>query len=39
MFEKKCFPQLIKVEKMMSSLKTLQDELREVSQKKTVCIK
>ena len=23
----------------MSSLKTLQDELREVSQKKTVCIK
>lgn len=27
--KKKCFPWLIKVEKMMSSLKTLQDELRE----------
>ena len=40
MFEKKkCFPRLIKVEKMMSSLKTLQDEFREVSQKKTVRIK
>ena len=43
MFEKKkCFPRLIKVEKMMSSLKTLQNELREVrevTQKKTVRIK
>ena len=40
MFEKrKCIPRLIKVEKMMSSLKTLQDELREFTQKKTVRIK
>ena len=38
--KKKCFPRLIKVEKMMSSLKTLQDELREeVSQKNAVRIK
>ena len=37
--KKKCFPRLIKVEKMMSGLKTLQDELREeVSQKNTVHI-
>jgi len=36
----KCFPQLMKVEKMMSSLKPLQDELREeVSQKNAVRIK
>ena len=38
--KKKCFPRLIKVEKMMSSLKTLQDELREeVSQKNAVRVK
>lgn len=38
--KKKCFPWLIKVEKMMSCLKTLQDELREeVSQQNAVCIK
>lgn len=38
--KKKRFPRLIKVEKMMSSLKTLQDELREeVSQKNAVHIK
>ena len=39
--QKKCFPRLIKFEKMKSSLKTLhdQDELREVSQKKAVRIK
>ena len=36
----KCFPRLVKVEKMMSSLKPLQDELsEEVSQKKGVRIK
>ena len=32
-WKKKCFPRLIKVEKM-SSLKTLQDELREVHRRK-----
>ena len=38
--KKKCFPRLIKVEKIMSSLKTLQDELREeVSQKNAVRMK
>ena len=38
-WKKKCIPRLIKVEKMTSSLKTLQDELWEFIQKKTVRIK
>lgn len=38
--KKKCFPRLIKVEKMMSSLKTLEGELGEVvSQQNAVRIK
>ena len=38
--KKKCFPRLIKVEKMMCSLETLHAELREeVSQKNAVRIK
>ena len=38
--KKKCSPWLLKVDKMMSSLKTLQDELREeVSKKNAVRIR
>ena len=40
MFAKKCCPKLKKIEKMMSDLKTLEDELRAEKSKNTVvCIK